>query len=105
MDAMDEESAGYPKADKQEAHGGPIIDRVGQMHCGLEEHVETALVTLAHCERQKQSVAMYDEIVAAPEASPFADKQAMHAGPPAAKVGHKHAAFEQSETAVDTSAH
>jgi hypothetical protein len=75
MDAMDEASGSSPKPTKQETHGGPTTDNVGQMHCGAEEHAEKTLVTLAHSERQMQSVLRYEDRVAAPETSPFSDKQ------------------------------
>lgn len=41
-----------PRDDKQEIHGGPSTDRVGQRHLSNGEHTEIALATLEHSNEQ-----------------------------------------------------
>jgi hypothetical protein len=70
------------------------------------------LATLAHCAEQIdidasswQSVARYEEILAAPVTSPDAARQVTHAGALAERVGHRHWALEQADAAMTTFPH
>lgn len=62
---MAEASLANPSVAKQEIHGGAITDKVGQKHEAVVEQMDTTLEALAHSAEQMQTVARYDEIVAA----------------------------------------